>query len=265
VATIADVLQAKTALSKAQLALEKTQGAIQATRGALAVAMGLPADIAFDIEDVPRNPQMQTVAEAVEALIQSAVAQRPDLAASRAAAEKATAHVREVQARQWPSLSASGAVARTYYDGYGFSADSYSAGVFLRIPVFTGMSLSYDVLEAKSQAEAAKARTKGLEQQVIFEVWDSYFAHKTSAQSVRTTADLLASATQSREVALARYKEGVGSILDLLTADAALADARSQRIGAWFNYFTSLAKLAHDTGLLGLHGENPLVDGKSEK
>jgi outer membrane protein TolC len=222
--------------------------------------MGLPADTDYDIKDAPKDYQIQPMAKAVESLIKTAIAQRPDLAASRAVAGKATAHVREVQARQWPSLTASGAVARTYYEGYGFSADSYSAGVFLRIPIFTGLSLSYDVLEAKSQAAAAEARTEGLEQRVIFEVWESYFAQKTATQRVRTAGDLLASATQSREVALARYKEGVGSLLDLLTADSALADARYQRIGAWFDYFTSLAKLAHDTGLLGLHGESPLVE-----
>jgi outer membrane protein len=260
VATIADVLQAKTARSRAQLALQQTEGAIQSTRGALAAAMGLPADTPYDIEDVPRDMEVRPFNEAVDSLIKTAMVQRPDLAAARAEAEKAAAHVREVQARQYPSFTASGTAARTYYQGYGFSGDSYSAGVFLRIPVFTGLSQSYDVLEARSQAEATKARTEGLEKQVIFQVWDAFYALKTATQKVQTTADLLASATQSREVALARYKAGVGSLLDLMAADSALADARSQRVGAWFDYFTSLARLAHDTGLLGLGGKNPFVD-----
>jgi len=259
VATIADVLQARTALSRAQLALQATQGAIQSTRGALATAMGLPADTPYDIVEVPRDLQVEPIKQAVQSLIELALNKRPDLAASRAEAEKAAAHVKEVRARLWPSLTASGSVARTYYEGYGYNADSYAAGIYLRIPVFTGLSMSYDVLEAKFKAESAQATTKGLEQRVIFQVWDSYYAHQTATQKVATTADLLASATQSQEVALARYKEGVGTLLDLMAADSALADARSQRIGAWFEYFTSLARLARDTGLLGLHAENPLV------
>ncbi len=260
VATIADVLQAKTALSRAQLALQQTQGAIQTTRGALASAMGLPANTTYDIEDPPRDMQVRPFSQAVESLIEAAMKQRPDLSAARAEAEKASAHLREVQARQYPSITASGTVARTYFEGYGFNADSYSAGVFIRIPVFSGMSKSYDVLEARSQAEATKARTEGLEKMVIFQVWDAYYAHQTASQKVQTATDLLTSATQSKEVALARYKAGVGSLLDLMAADSALADARSQRIGAWFDYFTSLARLAHDTGLLGLKGENPFVE-----
>src|SRR2546427_73311 len=52
-ATIADVLQARTALSQARLALEATQGELQTTRGALALSMGLPANVPYDIEVVP--------------------------------------------------------------------------------------------------------------------------------------------------------------------------------------------------------------------
>src|SRR5207247_862518 len=48
-ATIADVLQAKTALSRAQLTLETTQGALQTTRGALALSRGLPANVPYDV------------------------------------------------------------------------------------------------------------------------------------------------------------------------------------------------------------------------
>jgi outer membrane protein len=71
----------------------------------------------------------------------------------------------------------------------------------------------------------------------------------------------MASAGQSEQVALGRYKEGVGSILDLLTAQKALAMARAEQINARLGWFTALAQLAHDVGILGLHGDNSLVPG----
>ena len=58
---------------------------------------------------------------------------------------------------------------------------------------------------------------------------------------MRTTRDLLASALQSAEVADGRYRAGVGSILDLLTAQSALADARSQEAQARSLWFLSMA------------------------
>jgi outer membrane protein len=51
-------------------------------------------------------------------------------------------------------------------------------------------------------------------------------------------------------VALGRYKAGVGSILDLLSAQSALESARAQRVQATADWYVSLAALARDTGTL---------------
>jgi len=51
-------------------------------------------------------------------------------------------------------------------------------------------------------------------------------------------------------VALGRYREGVGSILDLLTAQALLASARAQTISAYTDWYLAVARLAHATGTL---------------
>ena len=85
------------------------------------------------------------------------------------------------------------------------------------------------------------------------------YALKTATQRVTTSADLLASATQSEEVARGRYAEGVGSILDLLSAQNALADARAQAVQARWNWFAALAQLARDAGTLGPRGEPNLT------
>jgi outer membrane protein TolC len=55
---------------------------------------------------------------------------------------------------------------------------------------------------------------------------------------------------QSADVAAGRYKAGVGSIIDLLTAQSALADARAQEVQARSLWFLAMAQLAHATGAL---------------
>jgi outer membrane protein TolC len=67
---------------------------------------------------------------------------------------------------------------------------------------------------------------------------------------VKTAGELLDSATQSERVAAGRYRAGVGSILDLLAAQAALANARQQRIQAGTNWFVSRTTLAQAMGAL---------------
>jgi outer membrane protein len=51
-------------------------------------------------------------------------------------------------------------------------------------------------------------------------------------------------------VVAARYKAGVGSILDLLTAQGALDRARALETQARTAWFVTLARLAHATGTL---------------
>jgi outer membrane protein TolC len=75
---------------------------------------------------------------------------------------------------------------------------------------------------------------------------------------VRTSEDLIASAQQSSEVARARYKEGVGTVLDLLAAQSALASARAQQVDARLAWSVSLAQLAHDAGVLDPQGGHSL-------
>ena len=85
----------------------------------------------------------------------------------------------------------------------------------------------------------------------------SYYALQTAEARVATADDLLASAQQSVEVAAGRYREGVGSIIDLLTAQTALANARAQQVQSRWQWYTSLAQLARDAGVLGVRGDTP--------
>ena len=257
-ATIADVLQAKTALSQVQLTLETIEGALQTTRGALALSMGLPANVPYDIETPPDTIPPLGITDSLETLIERAVRERPDLMAARAAARAARARVAEARGEALPSLEVSGNTAQTYFFDRPPSGNSYSATIGLQIPLFSGGAHIYDVRAASAAARAAEERRKGLEQQVSFQVFNSYYALRTATQRVRTSGDLLASATQSEQVALGRYKAGAGSLLDLLTAQAVLADARAQVIQARLSWYTTLAQLAHDVGILGLDGGSPL-------
>ncbi len=251
VATIADVLQAKTALSQAQLQFQTVDGTVNTLRGAVATAVGVPANVPVEAEDLP-PAQVDTQLQKIEVLIGQAERERPELARARAQTAQAQSHAESVRWRGWPQLVLNANAGRNYFIYTGApTADNYGASLLLRIPLFTGFKDSFDAAQAADQARAAEARAESVEQQVILQVWSSYHGARTAAHRVRTARDLLASAQQSEEVATGRYKEGVGSILDLLTAQAALASARAQEVQARADWLLSLASLAHDTGALG--------------
>jgi outer membrane protein len=259
VSTIADVLQARTAYSQTELVLQSVEGQIETLRGSLATAMGVSANIPVEAGELPTDIDVDAVTETVDQLIEKAEAQRPDLAAAKLAALKAESHVRSVRAEGLPSLFALGTVGRTYYYNPMFvpHADNYSGEVLLRIPLFTGWKNTYDVLKAREDVETSRAQLEVLTDLIILQVWTSYYALKTASQQVKTARDLFASAKQSEEVALGRYKAGVGSILDLLAAQTAFANARAQEVQARANWFLAMAQLAHDTGMLREPPEAP--------
>ena len=120
------------------------------------------------------------------------------------------------------------------------------------MPLFTGFSTTYKVRNAESLKEAREAQRERIRQQVALDVWKAYQGLITAGQSLQTTADLLVSAEAAEKVALGRYKAGLGSILDVLNAQSALAAARQQRVQATFEWNVSRATLAQSMGNLDI-------------
>jgi outer membrane protein len=251
------VLQAKTQYSQAILAEQQAEGNVATVRGALATSLGVPANLPVDVVELPEKLDVRPLGESIDKLIERAQVQRPDLARARAQASAASAHADSIRSRGLPRLTVSGNLSRTYYLDSPFfdccwtHTNNYGAALTLTIPVFNGFRDTSDLLQAREQAKAAQADAESVEQQVILQVWQSYQAVKTAEKQLVSSQDLLASSRQSAEVAEGRYRAGVGSILDVLTAQTALANARAQDVQARANWLLSIASLAHDTGSLG--------------
>jgi outer membrane protein TolC len=255
VATIADVLQAQTALSQAQLNVDTTRGRIQILRAELAVATGAPASIALQMEvvdELPSEIPAEQTSKEVLTLIQEAFAKRPDLAAARSTVLAAEANIKKKEAERYPSIELDANVDRLYYLNPVTGSNTYAATFSIRLPLFNGFSRQYDILQARQEAEAARTSMAGLQQQVALQVWTSFSNLNTATEKIKTTRSLLDSAQQSYDVALGRYQEGVGSILDLLTAQTALENARAEDVVTRTEWFLSVAQLARDTGTLGM-------------
>ena len=259
VATIADVLQARTAVEQARLALQQTEGDLAAARGALAVSTGYPATLDFEVDSLADASPIGALADSVDALIASARASRPDLAAAEALVNQARANAQVARASRLPALSVTGNVGRTYISSVTGPRDSYNVQLGLSIPLFNGFAWEFDARAAEARADAQAARAEQLGQQAVLQVFTDYHALRTATERVRTAEALLASATESAAAAQARYRAGVGSLLELLTAENTLASARAQRIQARFGWRTSLLQLAHDAGLLDSTGGSRLT------
>lgn len=249
-ATIADVLQARTALAQAELAQQGADGALQGARATLALAMGLEANRPFEVAIDTTPLPLRELGESVDSLIARAERDRPDLAAARALARQGEAQVQVARSATLPSLTMGSSAGRNFSNAPALEGQTYALSFGVQIPIFSGLARQYDVVVARENAAAALARAEQARLQAAAQVFTSYHALRTAAQRVTTSANLLASATQSEQVARARYAEGVGSMLDVLTAQGALADARAQSVTARWTWYSVLAQLARDAGAL---------------
>jgi len=262
VSSIQEVLQTRTALSQARLQLQTLEANYFAARGNLAVAMGLQANTRFAIPEVTADESVAGVAASVDALIARAVAERPELALARAEARALAAEVRVARSAGYPALFLrSNASATRTFQPQSATSRGYSLSLGVQVPIFDGFARQFDVRAARERYDAQLARVTGVQQEISLEVFTDYYALQAATQRVRTSAALVADAAQSASVAAGRYRNGVGTIVDVLLARSALATARAEAIQARWEWRTALVQLGHDTGVLDLRGRPNLLIG----
>ena len=250
VATPADKLQAQTSFANATLTKLKNEGALKIAYGNLANIMGVPANINFQIADSQLDVIPELVDQDIEALIEQARLQRPDLIASEAQLKASLAKIEAVKADARPKVRID---ASNQYDENLLGQTSQNTsqiGIFLSIPLFEGYKPTYLIRSAEATAELNASKRDQLKLQVSLDVWTAYQNLKTANESITASNVLVSSAEESSRVALGRYKEGVGNIIDTLSAQNALANAKQQKIQSVLNWNIARTTLAQSIGVL---------------
>jgi outer membrane protein len=177
------------------------------------------------------------------------------LAAARAEVDAAVAEVTVARAAGRPTISVT--AGHTTTNQTGAPTQNFSqVGINVSIPIFTGFQVGYGVRQAQAALESREVNAEQVRLNVSLEVWNAYYALDSANQQLATTGTLIATASNNEEVAVGRYQSGVGTIIDLLTAQNAAASARQLRINAELNWEVARAQLALALGRLT--GAQPL-------
>ncbi|HTJ16820.1 MAG TPA: TolC family protein [Steroidobacteraceae bacterium] len=277
VAAISDRLQAQTAHAEAVVNRTKAETEWQNALGTLASDMNLDPTTSINLPDVGDGVTPDKVfAESVDALIEAALRDSPGMKAAEAKVKAARAKAAQVRAEGLPRLSL---VAQYGFNNQptslqlGFPAfpathREWYFGLQLTIPIFEGFSRSYQVRQANAQTELQLHSLDEVRQQVSLDVWSSYHSIKGATENLDHSATLLVLSQRSYEAALRRYQIGVGSILELLSSQSALAGAKRQRIQALTDWRSARLQLAASLGKLGmwsLESERPVGNGDLAK
>lgn len=247
----ADQLRARAALAEAQLARQAAERDQAKAGAALKRAAGIAQahTLVLDWETAP--PAALDAATLLADLLAEAERQRPDLQALRAAAASARAEAERARAARWPSLSLAANAGRTFFlEDDRVPSTTYSVGVNLSVPLFDGGRLAAQARAAERDAERLQAEADSQRSQVALNVTEAYLDVRHAQVQREGVALQFDSASESARAAEARYTAGVGSLLELLTAQADLARARQAQAQAASDWLAAFSRLNHALGRL---------------
>lgn len=259
IAPISDALQAQTAYTQAVLSLNKAQGAWLAAAGTLASDMDLSPGVPVSLPVVTDGVQPDAAfTQSVGELIEDARRDHPTVLAALAQADAAAAKVDQTRAQGLPNFSLVSKYSRDNQPAslglgipeYPASGHEWYVGVQVTIPFFEGFNRTYQIRQTQAQLEKQQDALDDARQQVGLEVWNSYQAVQTSTNSVKDSATLLVIAQRSFIAGQHRYQAGVGNILELLSAQTALANAQQQHVQALADWRAARLRLAGSLGRL---------------
>jgi outer membrane protein len=248
-AALGDVLQARTAYDQAVMARIQAVQADKGAQGLLAVTLGLPADQSMKLLADPVPTDVPALTVRMSDLMSQAMRQRPDLAAAEAQRDSAIEDITVARAQGRPSVQIQ--AGRTRIDTQQIPLQNYSQiGVNVTWPIFTGFNVGYNVRQAQAALEAREVSADQARLTVSQDVWNGYYGMDAANQQLSATATLVKTAADNQEVSVGRYKAGVGTIVDLLTAQTAAANAAQARIAAERNWQVARAQLVLALGRL---------------
>jgi outer membrane protein len=264
VAPVSDRLQAETALAEAVVTRTNAERDWKMAVGLLAADMNLPHGVEFVLPDVEDGvaPNGEFI-ESVGALIEQARHRYPGVLAAEAQVAAARAKAVQIKAEGLPRLSLVGqfnynnrpSSLQADYPARRATHREWYLGLQMTFPIFDGFGRTYQARQADAQIELQLETLDEARRQVGFDVWNAYQTVLSATKNLDNSATLLSLAERSYDAARHRYRLGAGSVLELLSAQAALASGKKQRIQALTDWRSARLQLAAKLGDTEIRGQ----------
>ena len=254
----ADQLRARAALAEVTLARQRAERDGFKADAALKQAAGIAQTRPLKLDWETSAPTALDASTLLADLLAEAERHRPDLQALQAASARARAEAAGARAARWPVVTVTANTGRTFFLEEGrMPSSTYNVGVNLSLPLFDGGRLKAQARAAERDAERLQAEVEGQLGRVALDVTEAYYDVR-HAQAQREGVTLqFASASESARAAEARYIAGIGSLLELLTAQADMARARQGSAQADVDWLAAFSRLNHALGRLPVVSTRP--------
>jgi outer membrane protein len=248
-------LLAKETVAQSQFDLANAQLLVHGAQAQMALALGVPADPPVRIVGLEAQSPPQALNQSVEAFIAEARRERPDLAARVASLRANEADIIQARAQFLPVVGLSTSYGENLWN-FTFMTPrtvqtgqpQYSALLTLRWDLFTGFKRLNDVRRAEDERDVARADLRSEEINTIAEMWRAYFEVDSSLSKYTFAQSLVSASEESYNANLETYRQGLSTIVELLTAERDLANARYTFIQSKAQLLTAYAAVAYAAG-----------------
>jgi outer membrane protein len=241
-----DLSFSKVDLARAQLLQLDTKSSYDESLATLSAILGYPDSQEFELVEVA--PQNVTPAVDAVPLIQLALEARPEV---RALEDEVTAARKFGKAEHdlwWPTLSASGVVGLAPVRDDHIDNWYGAVGVNMSIPVFNGFLFNARGKSADLETELKRKQLQDLQNNVARDVRRAWLDTQKAYQRLSLTQQLKTQADLAVELAEARYRLGLASIVEYSQAELQKTDAELQDTDAHYQYSLTEIMLAYQIG-----------------
>ncbi|NGX46986.1 MAG: Antibiotic efflux pump outer membrane protein ArpC [Chlamydiae bacterium] len=258
VKNISDVLQARTQALLAEIQLSEQYKAVNTAYSTLLATMGLPANGHIELQKLPFVDPESIDLDPLDEYLDIAMQCRPDLLAARSGVISAELAVKAAKRAWTPVVDYSLEVGNTSYSGGFNDRYNYVSALTVSMPLFTGFKIRNSIRLTEAAVEREEATLKQVELNTVKDVSTSHYNVSVAFNTLKVAIQFLKAAKEEYEVAISQYKVGVNTILDVLSAQSSLFDARAKQAQAIQEWFTSLSTLTYSVGLMSYNlGECP--------
>ncbi len=241
-----DVSFARVAVQEGKLLLQKAQNNADDAMTSLSTALGYREPRPFQLADSAQTIFPNT--NEVSQLVESALAERPELLSLRNEHDAALKFARSQRDARLPLVSAVGMIGDSpSHDSH--LPDNYAVGgIQLSLPLFAGGLYTARQHEAELKAQADSELVRSLEDTIVRDVHIAWLNVNTALEQLRTTEQLVHNAAEAYDLADARYKIGSSSIVELSQAQLSLTSAQIANADARYDVLIQQSNLNYQIG-----------------
>jgi len=243
-----DVLRAESALAQAEEGLAKAENAVRLAKASLLALLDLPQDTPFEARyDDGRAVEAARRLPPLGECIKLAKEGRPDLLQLRAVLESMRAALRAAKAGNKPTVVLASTYTRKTATAFAKRWD-WALVLSISWPVFDGGLTEAQVKEAREGIRQLEAALKEAENGVELEVRRAYLSVGEALKRLESARKARKAAEESFRLARLRFREGLGTTVEVLDAEWALTRARAMEAQALYDLEVSLSNLARAMG-----------------